>query len=718
MPTCRSPSRRSHEPGGARRELIRPSRDGSEVWADPLREEQRMTTERVGTEQRLVAQYAVSRTLAESDSLDASTPQILDAIGLGLGWDYAALWLVDEQRDVLVCGDTWHALVVEFPEFESISQRISFATGVGLPGRVWASGEPVWIADIARDANFARLRVAASEGLHTAMAFPILFGRRFLGVFEFLGREIREPDPDILDMLVSLGSQIGQFARRTRAEAAVRESEARKAAILESALDAIVTMNHEGRVIEWNPAAQRIFGYTSDEVVDREMAELILPPALRQAHRRGLKHYVSTGEGPIIGKRLELTAMRSDGFEFPVELTVTRIPVDGPPTFTGYIRDITERKLALEQLKRSEASLAEAQRIAHLGSWEWDLLTDEVRWSDETYRIYGITPCGFAPTADIFWQLVHPQDLADVRQAVRSTLEENQPYDIEHRIVRPDGTERVVHRQGEVIREAAGKPVRMVGTVLDVTERSRALEQAERALELRNHFLSMASHELKTPVTLLKGYAQLLRNQADRTGDAMLRKPVGVIERQVGRIHRLVDELLDVSHVEGGRIKSEMLPFDLSAAVLEVVDELQATAPGVELQVHERAGGLRVLGDRARIQQVVTNLLINAVKYSGNSKQVDIVLSQHGDRAQFSVTDYGIGIPEEQQGRVFELYFRGSNAPGGNYGGLGLGLYIGNAIVEQHGGEIGMVSEEGKGSTFHVSLPLADTNPSDRELQS
>ncbi|MDQ3326990.1 MAG: ATP-binding protein, partial [Chloroflexota bacterium] len=129
------------------------------------------------------------------------------------------------------------------------------------------------------------------------------------------------------------------------------------------------------------------------------------------------------------------------------------------------------------------------------------------------------------------------------------------------------------------------------------------------------------------------------------------------------------------------------------------------------------AGGLRVLGDRARIQQVVTNLLINAIKYSGNSKEVDIELRQRGDRAQFSVTDYGIGILEEQQGRVFELYFRGSNAPGGNYGGLGLGLYIGKAIVEQHGGEIGMVSEEGKGSTFHFSLPLADTNPSDRELQ-
>ncbi len=666
-------------------------------------------------ERRLGAQYAVSRAMAESDSLADATPHILEAIGRGLDWDYAALWLVDEQGEVLVRSESWHAPTAECPEFEAISRRLSFAKGIGLPGRVWVSGEPVWIADVSRDANFARMKVAASEGLHTALAFPVLLGGTVLGVFEFLSRDAREPDPDTLDMMASLGSQIGQFARRTRAEAAMRESGARKTAILEAALDAIVTMDTEGRVVEWNPAAERIFGYSSDEAVGREMADLIIPPLLRQVHRQGLARYLGTGEGPIIGKRLELTAVRSDGSEFPVELTVTHIPIDGPPTFTGHIRDITERKLAEEQLKRSEASLAEAQRIAHLGNWEWDLRTDDVRWSDETYRIYGFPPGGFAPTADTFWRLVHPEDLEAVRRALRGALEEGKPYDIEHRIVRPDGTERVVHRQGEVVRGGAGNPVRMVGTVLDVTERSRALEQAERALELRNHFLSMASHELKTPVTLLKGYAQLLRNQADRTGDKMLRKPVRVIEHQVGRIHRLVDELLDVSRVEGGRLKPEMLPFDLGVAVLQVVDEFRETTPGFAFTVHERASGLRVLGDQTRMQQVATNLLINAVKYAGGSTQVDIVLSQQGNMARVSVTDHGIGIPKEQQGRVFELYFRGANAPGSNYGGLGLGLYISKEIVEQHGGRIDMESEEGKGSTFDVLLPLLEEQPADGE---
>jgi signal transduction histidine kinase len=195
----------------------------------------------------------------------------------------------------------------------------------------------------------------------------------------------------------------------------------------------------------------------------------------------------------------------------------------------------------------------------------------------------------------------------------------------------------------------------------------------------------------------------------------MLRKPVRVIERQVARIHRLVDELLDVSRVEVGRLEPEMLPFDLGVAVLEVVDEVRETTPGFAFTVHERASGLRVLGDRTRIQQVATNLLINAVKYSGESSQVDVVLSQQGSMARVSVTDHGIGIPKEQQGRVFELYFRAANAPGSNYGGLGLGLYISKEIVEQHGGRIDMESEEGNGSTFHVSLPLLEDQQADGE---
>ena len=164
--------------------------------------------------------------------------------------------------------------------------------------------------------------------------------------------------------------------------AALRRSEARKAAILDSALDCIVTIDHEGCITEFNPAAERTFGYRRDEVVGKQLADVIIPPSRREEHHRGLARYLATGKGQVFGRRLEMTAMRADGSEFPVELAITRIPLKGPPSFTGYLRDITERKQAEEELRRSEAFLAEGQRLSSTGSFSWRVATDEITWSE------------------------------------------------------------------------------------------------------------------------------------------------------------------------------------------------------------------------------------------------------------------------------------------------------------------------------------------------
>ncbi len=232
-------------------------------------------TEQDRQHRRLAIEREVSRILSQSRDLREAAPRILAAIGEGLSWEYAGLWTVDRRENVLRCSQAWHAPSAECPEFEAASRRVTFSTSVGLPGRVWASGEPAWITDIVRDANFAWMIVASSEGLRTAAAFPILLGGRVLGVFEFLGREVPDQYPETLEMMMSLGGKVGQFLERERSREAVEESEARKAAILEAAaIDAIISMDHEGRIVEWNPAAERTFGYTCKVAVGREMAEL------------------------------------------------------------------------------------------------------------------------------------------------------------------------------------------------------------------------------------------------------------------------------------------------------------------------------------------------------------------------------------------------------------------------------------------------------------
>jgi PAS domain S-box-containing protein len=305
-----------------------------------------------------LVEHAVARILAETDQPVEAYAAVLEAIGASLGWPLAAVWETSPADERLRCLRTWHA-GEGAPEFEALSAEIALAPGEGLPGQVLVSGEPVWMVDAPADANFPRAEAARRGGLHAAFAFPLRSGRGVVGVMEFFSRELLEPDERLLQTMTAIGSQLGQFVARRQAQEEVRASESRLRAMLDSALDAVVTMDHTGRVIGWNPAAEAIFGYGADEAVGADMADLIVPPALRSAHRNGLARYLATAEAVILDRRLELTGMHKNGREFPVELAVTRIGLTGAPTFTGYLRDITERKQAEEALRASRARLVE-----------------------------------------------------------------------------------------------------------------------------------------------------------------------------------------------------------------------------------------------------------------------------------------------------------------------------------------------------------------------
>jgi PAS domain S-box-containing protein len=268
---------------------------------------------------------------------------------------------------------------------------------------------------------------------------------------------------------------------RKRAEQEGRRSEARKTAILDSALDCIVTIDHEGCITEFNPAAERTFGYRRDEVVGRQLAEVIVPPALRERHRQGLARYLTTGESRVLGRRIEMAAMRADGSEFPAELAITRIPLDGPPSFTGYLRDITERKRAEEELRRSEAFLTQAQRLTLTGSLWWKVSTGEITWSAESYRLMGY-PTTVKPTVELILSRVHPEDLALVREMVERSAREGSNIDFEHRLLMPDGSVKHVHVVMQNV-SGDGRPPEFAGAVSDVTERKRVEAELRRAYD-------------------------------------------------------------------------------------------------------------------------------------------------------------------------------------------------------------------------------------------
>jgi PAS domain S-box-containing protein len=302
------------------------------------------------------AQYQVGALLAESPDLDVAPAQILEAIGETLEWEVGAFWTVEPSGELIRAQATWRRRSKPVTEFEVVTARLAFKSGVGLPGRVWESGEPAWVLDVLEDDNFPRAPYATAAGLRAALAFPLTGEGQVLGVIEFFSRTLKPPDIEMLRTVATFGSQIGQFITRRRAEDALRESEARMAAIIAAALDCIITINHHGRVLEWNPAAETTFGYPRLQAIGQELSELIVPTALRESHRKGIAHYLATGEGPVIGQRIEMPAVRADGTGIDVELTVIRDASADPPVFTGFVRDITE--VRREQV-RAEAAARE-----------------------------------------------------------------------------------------------------------------------------------------------------------------------------------------------------------------------------------------------------------------------------------------------------------------------------------------------------------------------
>jgi PAS domain S-box-containing protein len=313
-------------------------------------------------ERRLTAEYVAARALAESASLAEAAPRVLQAMCEALSWDYGALWNVDPGPGVMRCVETWHLPTVSLSEFEADSRRIVFTPGVGLPGRVWATGEPAWIPDVVDDANFPRAATARREGLHGAFALPILSRHQVVGVMEFFSREIREPDEGLLRMLTQVGRHIGEFMERKRAEENLER-------FFTLSLDLLCIAGFDGYFKRVNPAWERVLGYTPEELLARPYVDFVHPddrnPTTTAADKLGIGGNVITFENRYIAK---------DGTYRWLQWNAVSLSSD--QMIYAAARDITERKQAKETIARysrdlkasREAEAANASRLAKLVS--------------------------------------------------------------------------------------------------------------------------------------------------------------------------------------------------------------------------------------------------------------------------------------------------------------------------------------------------------------
>jgi PAS domain S-box-containing protein len=339
--------------------------------------------------------------------------------------------------------------------------------------------EQVIASDLAletRWAAYAWCPMAMAHGLQACWSTPISSDAgNVLGAFAVYYGEPRTPKPEE-QSLIDQFTHIASIAiDRAQGDGALKRSEARKAAILDAALDCIITIDHEGCVVEFNPAAERTFGYRRDDVVGRQLADTIIPPSLREKHRQGLARYLATGETRLIGRRVEMTAVRANGSEFPVELAISRIPLEGPPSFTCYLRDITERKATEDELWRSEAFLAEGQRLSLTGTFSWKVAADEIVWSEQIHRIFGFDPSARV-TLELIGNRVHPDDMPLMFDMVERARGDGGDFEYDHRLQMPDGSVKYLHLIGHATRDKDGR-LEYIGAVQDVTQR-RLAEQA------------------------------------------------------------------------------------------------------------------------------------------------------------------------------------------------------------------------------------------------
>ena len=499
---------------------------------------------------------------------------------------------------------------------------------------------------------------------------------------------------------------------RKRDEEELRASEETLRVMGDTALDAVILMDSAGCVGHWNPAAERMFGYTRAEILGRNLHSFLAPAQDRERREQALARFFSTGQGPAIGKVIELEAVRKDGNHFPVELSVAAVRLRGDWNAVGIIRDISERKRVEEILKESE------NRFRRITTNMADMIIE----TDEQGNIAYATPSTHAMTGyrkgeslgKPVLAFVHPDDYRRAEASLRCVYGTKMPSGTEFRCRKADGSElwleSVVNPLLDENQDVRGQLIacRDISKHKEVeAELQMAVEVAEFASRAKSEFLANMSHEIRTPMNGVMGMLELALD-SDLTGSQ--RHYVAMAKISADSLLGIINDILDFSKIEAGKLELERTGFDLRETIGDTVKTLavRAQKKGLELilRVHPDVPAVLV-GDPLRLNQVIINLVGNAIKFTDHGEIVVEITPEPCDDDQvglhFCVVDTGCGIPFDKQRLVFEAFSQADSSTSRRFGGTGLGLAICNRLVGLMGGTIIVESEVGKGSRFHFT---------------
>jgi PAS domain S-box-containing protein len=483
--------------------------------------------------------------------------------------------------------------------------------------------------------------------------------------------------------------------------------------------DFIYIFDLQGNFLYANRRLLEVWGKTFEQAIGRSLHELGYPDWHAEMHLREIAQVIRTKQ-PIRGT---VPFTGGSGIHGIYEYIFT--PVLGGDgeveLIAGTTRDVTERDRTEVALREGRESLEIALMASETGTFRFDLTRAKFVVFDESLRrLVGLSSSTKVEDVRDFLALIHPEDLPRVAPAFDRTLGEGVDFEMEFRVLLPDGGTRWLFDRAKVVRDGAGKPLYIVGACTDITRRHRseqarealleaertARAEAEQASRLKDEFLATLSHELRTPLNAILGWSQILRRRS--RGDTRLHEGFGVIERNARVQVQLIEDLLDMSRIVAGKLRLDVKPVELREVIQAALESVApaAQARGVELRTVQDHDAGPVRGDAARLQQVVWNLLANAIKFTPRGGVVTITLTQQAASARLVVSDSGMGIEPDFLPYVFERFRQSEGGSTRRHQGLGLGLGIVKSLVEMHGGQVHALSEgRGKGASFVVDLP-------------
>jgi PAS domain S-box-containing protein len=568
---------------------------------------------------------------------------------------------------------------------------------------------------------------------------------------------VRDPGGEPLYFI----SQVVDISERRTMEARLREREEATRRILETAQDAFIGMDAEGRISDWNRHAELTFGWAADEAIGRPLADLIIPEHLRDQHRRGLARFLETGEARVLNRRLELTAIRRTGEEFPVEITIWPLESGGAVRFNAFVHDISRRIQAQEELSRQaeelqalhETTLDLIRRLEPTSLLQAILVRAASLMRTEHGYIYVldeaagelVVRAGIGAFADyIGYRLRRGQGLAGRVWEAGEPISINDYHSWEGRRPEFDFIHAAVALPLRAVTEIVGvlglthveedrrfdvedidllaRFARLASLALDnarlyssaqqeLHERRRAEKELERSAdelrqanedllaadEMKTHFVAVTSHELRTPLTSVLGFARTLRANWDRLPDEARREQIALIEEQAARLSRLVEELLTMSRIDAGAIDVRTGTVDLEAAIRQAVAAFGDQ--GSRIHVVD-TDGARATADPDHVQQILVNYLANAMRHGAPPLRVE-THTENG-WVEVVVADAGPGVPPEFVPRLFQKFAQAKESEGGT--GLGLSIVRGLAVAQ--GGDV-WYEPGSPGARFGVRLPPA-----------